>query len=389
MRELRRAIVLPALLTAQALSAQPAPSAQTSQDIGLARLEREFARLASIGGGTVGVSVIHLETGREAHLNRSVAFPMASIFKVPVAVQLLTRVDRRELRLDSMIAIRPGDLHPGSGTLTELFDDPGVILSVHNLLELMLLISDNSATDIMLRVAGGAERVNDRLRALGVNGIRVDRPTVRLIADYFGIANLPGDDITVADFRQRASGISDSARVRAADAFKTDPRDTSTPEGMARLLEKIWRAQALSRENTDLLLDILKRVSTGPDRIKGLLPPGTVVRHKTGTLGGQTRFGRLPSSTNDVGIIELPDGAGHVVIAVFVKDSDRDDPTRERAIAQIARAAYDYFVFNPAPQSARPPAAAQATHGARVDSIFARFDRRDAPGSRGVAFERQ
>jgi beta-lactamase class A len=327
------ALLVPAPITAQA----PARAEASRADPGLPRLEREFTRLAAIAGGTVGVSVRHLETGREAHLNRGVAFPMASVFKLPVAVQLLTRVERREIRLDSMVTIQPGDLHPGSGTLSELFDDPGVVLSVRNLLELMLLISDNSATDVVLRIAGGPARVTERMRALGIDGVRVDRPTVRLIADWVGV-RLASDDITQDQWRELSRATTDSSRRAAAEAFDVDPRDTSTPEGMANLLTKVWRGEALSREGTTLLLDILRRVSTGADRLKGLLPPGTVVRHKTGTVGG---------TTNDVGIIELPDGGGNVAIAVYVKGSTKDVPVRERAIAQIARAAYDYFLFNP------------------------------------------
>jgi beta-lactamase class A len=337
-----------ALTTAAVLLGAPPTAAQVPvraeaarPDPGLQRLERELARLATIAGGTVGVSVRHLETGREVHLNRGSAFPMASAFKLPVAVQLLTRVDRRELRLDSMITIQPGDLHPGSGTLTELFDDPGVVLSVRNLLELMLLISDNSATDLVLRVAGGPARVTERMRALGVEGVRVDRPTVRLIADWVGV-RLATDDVSPDQWRELARATSDSSRRVAGEAFDVDPRDTSTPEGMANLLTKVWRGEALSRESTTLLLDVLRRVSTGADRLKGLLPPGTVVRHKTGTIGG---------TTNDVGIIELPDGAGNVAIAVYVKGSTKEVPVRERAIAQIARAVYDYFLFNPGPGS--------------------------------------
>jgi beta-lactamase class A len=327
------ALLVPGPIMAQA----PARAEASRADPGLRRLEGEVTRLAAIAGGTVGVSVRHLETGREAHLNRGVAFPMASAFKLPVAVQLLTRVDRREIRLDSMVTIQPGDLHPGSGTLSELFDDPGVVLSVRNLLELMLLISDNSATDVVLRIAGGPARVTERMRALGIDGVRVDRPTVRLIADWVGV-RLASDDITPDQWRELSRATTDSSRRVAAEAFDVDPRDTSTPEGMANLLTKVWRGEALSREGTTLLLDILRRVSTGADRLKGLLPPGTVVRHKTGTVGG---------TTNDVGIIELPDGAGNIAIAVYVKGSTKDVPVRERAIAQIARAAYDYFLFNP------------------------------------------
>jgi beta-lactamase class A len=330
--------MISAMTAGQPAAAQaPTRANAPGPDPGLQRLERELARLATIAGGTVGVSVRHIETGREAHLNRGVSFPMASAYKLPVAVQLLTRVDRREIRLDSMITIRPGDLHPGSGTLTELFDDPGVVLSVRNLLELMLLISDNSATDVVLRVAGGPGRVTDRMRALGVEGVRVDRPTVRLIGDWLGV-RLASEDVSPEQWRELTRAITDSSRRVASEAFDADPRDTSTPEGMVLLLTKVWRGEALSPSSTTILLDILRRVSTGAERLKGMLPPSTVVRHKTGTIGG---------TTNDVGVIELPDAAGSVAITVYVKGSTKDIPVRERAIAQIARAAYDYFLFNP------------------------------------------
>ena len=279
------------------------------------------------------------ETGREVVLNRGEPFPMASTYKVPIAVQLLTRVDSGAFRLDSMITIRPSDLHPGSGTLTQLFNDPGVSLSIRNLLELMLLISDNSATDIMLRTAGGGALVNARLRALDVSGISVDRPTVNLIADAVGVKNLPPEnELTPQSFGALARAVSSDAQKVAAEAFYRDRRDTSTPEGMARLLETIWRGRALSKANTDLLLDIMRRCETGPNRIKGLLTPDIVVRHKTGTLG--------IGVANDVGIIELPNNAGHIALAVFVKESTRPAEQQERAIAQIARAAYDYFLFS-------------------------------------------
>jgi beta-lactamase class A len=111
----------------------------------------------------------------------------------------------------------------------------------------------------------------------------------------------------------------------------------STPEGMARLLQKIWKREALSEASSALLLDIMLRCQTGDARIKGLLPPGTDVMHKTGTLG--------IGVANDVGIMRLPEGAGHVVITVFVKESQASSAVQERTIAQVARAAYDYFLF--------------------------------------------
>ena len=89
---------------------------------------------------------------------------------------------------------------------------------------------------------------------------------------------------------------------------------------------------------SDLLLDIMYRCETGPARIKGLLPPNIRVAHKTGTLN--------MGITNDVGILDLPDGAGHVVLSVFVKEATGNAEAQERQIAQVARAVYDYFLFN-------------------------------------------
>jgi len=289
-------------------------------------------------GGKVGVGIIHLETGRELFVNRDEAFPMASTYKVPIAVQLLTLVDSGRLRLDSMVTLRPSDLHPGSGTISNLLDDPGVALSVRNLLELMLLISDNSATDINLRTAGASGAVNARLRTLGISGISVDRPTIRLIADAIGVTNLPPEnELTLQRFNALASAVPETAQKTAAQQFNRDRRDTSTPEGMTRLLAKIWRGEALSRANTDLLLDIMRRCETGQARIKGLLPSDVVVMHKTGTLN--------LGVANDVGIITLPNNAGHVALAVFVKESTENADVQERTIAQVARAVYDYFLF--------------------------------------------
>lgn len=305
----------------------------------LERLEREIARLAEAAGGTVGASVVHIETGRRVSLNGSDRFPMASTYKVPIAVELLARVDRGELRLDQMIELKGSDLHPGSGTLTDLFNKPGVALSVRNLLELMMLISDNSATDVLLRLAGGGEAVTAKMKSLGFEGIRVDRPTLNLIADWLGVKDLPKEDnLLPGMFGTLVAGLTPEQRKDAAMRFDADPRDTARPDDFAALLVSIHKKEILKPESAELLLDIMKRCRTGGARLKGVLPGGTEVAHKTGTIGG---------TTNDVGIIKLPDGAGHVAIAVLVKSSEKDVPARERVIAEIARAAHDFFLFNP------------------------------------------
>jgi beta-lactamase class A len=323
------------------VAAQTAAGAgkQPTTDPALQRLEREIARLSIVSGGVVGVTAIHLETGRRVSMNGTDRFPMASTFKVPIAVQLLTRIDKGEVRLDQMIEIKQSDLHPGSGTLADLFNKGGLALSVRNLMELMLLISDNSATDVMLRTAGGAEAVTARMRSLGIDGISVNRSTAQLIADWIGVTNLPPEDQwSPAVFNTAFRTLSQEDRTAAAKRFETDTRDTSSPNGMAALLERIYHKDLLKPESAELLLDIMRRCRTGDSRLKGLLPEGTEVAHKTGTIGG---------TTNDVGIITLPDNAGHVAIAAFVKASQTDVPARERAIAEIARAVHDFFLFQP------------------------------------------
>jgi beta-lactamase class A len=105
---------------------------------------------------------------------------------------------------------------------------------------------------------------------------------------------------------------------------------------MASLLARIQLKDLLKPESAELLLDGLLRSQDGDARLKGMLPAETVVAHRMGTLG---------RTTNDVGIITLPDSAGHIAIAVFVKSSDKERSEQERAIAQVARAVYDYFLF--------------------------------------------
>ncbi|HEX4945795.1 MAG TPA: serine hydrolase, partial [Blastocatellia bacterium] len=248
--------------------------------------------------------------------------------------QLLTLVDQGKVRLDQMIELKASDLHPGSGTLTNLFKQPGVALSVRNLMELMLLISDNSATDICLRLAGGAEAVTARMKELGLNGITVSRPTIGLISDWMGVSEA---DWSSSELKYKRT-LNDEERKAAAKKFDADIRDTSTPEAMADLLVKIYRKEILKRESVELLYDIMRRCQTGDARLKGILPAGTEVAHKTGSIGG---------TTNDVGIITLPDNAGHVAIAVFIKSSEKETPQRERVIAEIARAVHDFFLFHP------------------------------------------
>ena len=98
----------------------------------------------------MGIGVIHLETDQRLYINNKERYPLASTYKVPIAVQLLKRVENGEITLNDMTDVQPKDQHPGSGILSDLLVAPGVKLSLRNQLELMMIISDNSASDICL-----------------------------------------------------------------------------------------------------------------------------------------------------------------------------------------------------------------------------------------------
>jgi len=308
-------------------------------DPALTRLEQQIEYVSHATDGVAGVTALHIETARTVSLRGSEAFPMASAFKLPVAVQILSLVDDGKLTLDQMVTLTPPDLHPGSGRLTELFFHPGVSLSIANLLELAIVVSDNTAADVLLRQAGGPAAVTAKMHSLGLPGIRVDRSTALLISDWQGAKNLPPEDQWNRQIWDKIyDAVPERDHMRARRAEMTDPRDTATPDDMTKLLLRVWKRDVLTAESSRVLLDMMDRCQTGKSRIKGLLPQGTDVAHKTGSLGGVA---------NDVGFITLPGDAGHIAVSVFTKASNKPEEASEKAIAEIARTIYDYFVLVP------------------------------------------
>jgi beta-lactamase class A len=300
------------------------------------QLERELARIEPLSGGTLGIAATHLESGRSVFYQADEQYPLASTYKVPIAVQALTLVEQGKLDLDRLVTWDTTDLHLGSEAFL-LFRKPGFALSVRNMLETMLILSENNSTDWMLKLAGGGEAVTQRLRSAGITDVRVDRPTAEIIAHPYGITDIWTDGkFSRAKWESQLAKLSQARRDSIAHYYAADPRDHGSPRGMMTLMTKIWKGELLSKENSAYLLDIMYRCETGAARIKGMLPPGTRVAHKTGTYAG---------TVNDVGIIDLPDGT-HVAIAAYVKRSAKvRGPDLEAAIAQASRAVYDYFLY--------------------------------------------
>ena len=262
--------LLPCLILSSLLAAAPA-EASSPELIGL---ERELSMLVATRPSEYGIAALDLRDGTIVTVNGDTAFPMASTIKVAVAAAYLSQVDEGQRSLDDMIAGR----------------------SAAKLMELMIIHSDNLATDRLLAALGGPGTVQQWLSSLEITGIRFDRTMAQLLRDRRNLR---------------------------------DSKDVATPVAMVTLLQRLHSGAVLSAESRALLLGLMSRCETGTRRIRGLLPAGTRVENKTGTLNGVT---------NDVGFITMPDGH-RVAVAVFARGG-RD---RQPGIAEAARAIYDRF----------------------------------------------
>src|SRR5581483_4591564 len=157
----------------------------------LSILHNELARLARCAGGVAGVAASRLN-GKSApiHINGSEPFPMASTVKIAVAATTLSMIDKGELQLDQMLVIESENRVP-SQPIADFFLHPGLSVSTANLLELMLTHSDNTATDVLMRLVGGPRAVNTWLVNQGIEGQRVDRDTAGLLRDFFALPSGP------------------------------------------------------------------------------------------------------------------------------------------------------------------------------------------------------
>jgi beta-lactamase class A len=325
---------------ASALTIAGAPVQAEPPQSGLGAVQSDIAGIARIGAGKagkVGIVAWRLDgRGPRVLINADEAFPMASTFKVAVAGAVLQRIQDGKLGLDTMITIDQ-DRKIDSPTIAKRLIHPGVALSVYNLLELMLTDSDNTATDYLVDAAGGTGAIMDWVHAQGVRGLRIDGATDEVIRRFFHLGKGPFPQ-ELKDAIAARPGLLAMAD-KPDSVFDADPRDTASPMAMGQLLTRIFNGKALDTERTSILIGMMTRDETGLQRLRGLMPPGTEVADKTGTVGG---------SINDVGAITLPDGS-RIVVVVYIKGSDASIPAREKAIAQIGRAVRDYYAYAQSP----------------------------------------
>ena len=302
----------------------------------VAILRAQIEKVLPRARGEVGVAIKHVESGTEVLINADKTYPMASTYKVPILTEIFFQRAEGKLTLADRVEVTPADVHPG-GTIALLLDGPGLQMSIHNLINLMMRVSDNSAADIMIDKVGAAN-VTARMKSLGLDSIRVDRSTLEMILDQAGLDYAAYSKLPMAQLRERLDTIDALTAARANERFNKTEKDVATPRHMNQLLEKIYRGEIVDRASSDEIVEFMNHSMIGQARIPGSLPEGTRVAHKTGTISG---------STNDTGIVFLPDGR-HLLVTVFTKDAKATSAERERVIADISKYAYDYFLYNPA-----------------------------------------
>jgi len=277
--------------------------------------------------GVLGVSVKHLGTGESASLNGDEPFPTASVFKVPVIVALYGMVDAGTASLDEKTVLREGNKVPGSGILKEL--SPGLEIALRDLVTLMMIVSDNTATDLVTQRVG-LENVNSTLRRLGLERTRVVADCRDILFDLIDLDDLPEEEKTLAMFEERAHVTT----LGGSWSLGVDENDVTTPNEMLRLLEMIVGGEAASRESCDAILDTMRRCQTGGYRIGKYLPREKVeIAHKTGSI---------PGVRNDASVVTLLDSGERYILACFTKEAT-DGYAAEEAIARGSKGVYAHF----------------------------------------------
>lgn len=262
-------------------------------------VRKKIHEIAKTVKGHVGMAMMWLEDGDTITLNGNDRFPMQSVYKLPLAIAVLNQVDKGKLSLDQIIHISKQDLLPETWSpIREKFPE-GTDMKLRDILAYTVSQSDNNGCDILFRLTGGTAYVENYIHSLGVDSIAI-----------------------------RAT------EEEASKAWKIQYTNWSSPLAMLQLLKGVHTGRYLSKPSNDFLRKIMQETTTGPGRIRGLLPKDAVVAHKTGT--SETNAKGLTAATNDVGIVTLPNGK-HYAIVVFVSDTKADATAREAVIAKLTR----------------------------------------------------
>lgn len=275
------------------------------------KLQEKLIKLIDEVDGKIGIYSClldkkHLVSINLISINAEEIFPLASTYKIPIAIKFLKEVEKQSWDLDARLEIQQEDIPESSAILDHRhFSYPGISLSLKNIFRLMLEYSDNTASDLILKLAGGPRQVTEFLRELGYQCIHITRSTAQIFLEQ--------------------------AQKGSKNLLNTN-NDSGSPEAMVKLLTQVLQQDLISDTSKQFLIECMSRCKTGNARIRALLPPNTIVANKTGTATG---------IVNDLGIIDLSDG-NKLILAIYHKNTSAPLKTSEALLANIAKTVFDY-----------------------------------------------
>lgn len=270
------------------------------------QLKRDIENVIADKDATVGVA-IETDECELLTLNRNTRFPLMSVFKFHIALAVLDKLDKNGTPLDSLIFIEKSRLsHSTYSPIVKKFPNQDLTLSIGELIRYSVSHSDNNACDLLIEYMGGISKVEEYITGLGVRGFR----------------------------------LSVNERIMHDDIMK-QYANWSTPRSVISLMKIFLHKSLFSKQYEDFLIRAMNDTSTGKNKLKAMLPPETVVAHKTGS-SNRTDKG-IQIAENDIAFIYLPHGERYY-ISVFVKDSRETDDLNVGIIARISKVVYDFFL---------------------------------------------
>ncbi|MDB5471933.1 MAG: serine hydrolase [Caulobacter sp.] len=300
---------------------------------GPAALQARLTELAQAYGEPVGVAVADIQEGWVSSVMGDAPFPQQSVSKLWVAITILDAIDHGRLTLDQSVMLWPEDRSVFNQPISYQITDAGYSTTIRSLMHHALINSDNAANDKLMSLAGGAPAVLDMIRRKSLEGVKLAEDEKHLQAHIAGLTWNPQLSPYGA-FDAARSRLPHDVREAAMDAYIAAPYDGASPVGIVSGLAALKRGELLSRESTDVILDIMAKCKTGPRRLKGGLPADWTIAHKTGT--GQD-FKGASIGINDVGLITAPDGKTYAV-AVMLQRTHKATPARLEFMQAVTKA---------------------------------------------------
>jgi len=337
-------------------------SRQSAQSADLAKLKSEIIKVSKEVKGRIGFYVKHVESGQEVSLDADKVYPLGSLFKIAIMVEVFRQVDKGLLSMDEKLRLEPGSMCIGSGILQYL--TPGTELTVRDLLTLMIMVPDNTASQMLWKRIG-IQSVNMMIREMGLaktsiylpwreaflliigKGPYIDLSSHEAVSDWKGCSNLDRmkiiseldrdySNLPIEDFRRQYEeifGVKEEKKFLIQKEYDQVFDNIGTPKEIGMLLEKILKGQVISEERGREMLDLMIR-NLSTSAMPQMLAPDVPVAARSGVTSG---------NVNEAGIIYVTQ-TSHVIMCVFFKKLEERNPEKAQAAeAKIARLVYDHF----------------------------------------------